>query len=63
MIPFRTQSGMVIELAPEARIRTGWDTTTALAMLPGESGIYDPIGGGPPLHVFRLEISERKANL
>ena len=55
MIPFRTQHGIVIELAPDASIRTGWDRTTARAMLPGESGIYEPIGGGAPLHVFRLD--------
>jgi len=55
MIPFRTQHNIVIELAPEASIRTGWDRTTARAMLPGESGIYEPMGGGEALHVFRLE--------
>jgi hypothetical protein len=59
MIPFRTQNGVIIELQPDAIIRTGWDQTTARGMLPGESGIYEPIGGGPALHVFRLAIPTR----
>lgn len=56
MIPFRRQDGTVLELQPEARIRCGWQTVPAIDLKVGQSGHYQPIGGGEMVHVFRLDV-------
>lgn len=62
MIPFRDQQGQALTLPPETVIRTGWDRTTARAMLPGESGIWED-RDGRLVHVFRLSANTRCVDL
>lgn len=55
-IPFRRQDGTVLELHPDAQLRCGWTLVPARELAVGASGLYDPMGGGEPIHVFRLAI-------